>query len=185
MAKPATTQLSPKHWKALELLEEGTLSVKEIAQSIGWSPDTLYDLMSGDTQKTGNVGLLFQSELKKQHARNVSRVKHFYKENQRLALIKLNERLRLLQSKHPTEKTAKEICTIMNSLGKTKASVEINQSYSFTKGLTAEELVHEFKRLATLARSTLDGGGVSSPESGRPGTLPSPAERGGVVPEES
>ena len=186
MARPKTTQLSPKHWKALELIEEGTLSIKEIAKSIGWSQWTLYELMSGNTEKTGSTGELFYSELKKQHARNVSKVKHLFKDNQRLSLIKLNERLRELKAKKPTEKITKEICKIMNSLGKAGASVEINNtSYSFTKGMTAEELVHEFKRLGTLARSTLDGGRVSSPESGGQGALPVSIKRRGKLPEES
>jgi hypothetical protein len=185
MAQNKTTQLSPKHWKALELIEEGTLSVKEIAKSIGWSQWTLYELMSGNTAKTGSIGELFYSELKKQHARNTSKVKHLFKDNQRLALIKLNERLRELRAQEPTEDVSAEICKIMNSLGKAGPSVEIsNTSYSYTKGLTAEELVHEFKRLGTLARSTLDGGGVSCPKQGGPGTLPAPAKGRGKLAEE-
>ena len=185
MAQHKTKQLSPKHWKALELLEEGSLSVKEIAKAIGWHEMTLYDLMGGNTAKTGSIGELFYSELRKQHSRNVSKVKHLFKDTQRLSLIKLNQRLRDLQSKKPTEETAKEICKIMNSLGKAGPSVEIsNTSYSYTKGLTPEELVHEFKRLGTLARSTLDGGGVSCPKPGRPGTLPPSSERGSPIPEE-
>ena len=185
MANSKTTQLSPKHWKALELIEEGTLSIKEIAKSIGWSPWTLYELMSGNTAKTGSIGELFYSELRKQHSRNVSKVKHLFKDNQRLALIKLNERLRELRAQTPTEETTKEICKIMNSLGKAGPSVEIsNTSFSYTKGLTPEELVYEFQRLATLARSALDGKGVSSPKSGGSRTLPPSSERGSKLQEE-
>ena len=173
MARPATTQLSAKHWKALELIEEGSLSIKEIAKSIGWSDNNLYDLMSGNTARTGSIGELFYSELKKQHSRNTSKVKHLFKENQRLSLIKINERLRELQEQEPTEATTKEICKIMNSLGKAGPSVEIsNTSFSVTHGMTTEELIYEFKRLGTLARSTLDGGGVSSPSKTGAGALP-------------
>ena len=183
MAQHKTTQLSSKHWKALELIEEGTLSIKEIAQSIGWSPWTLYELMSGNVAKTGSAGELFYSELRKQHSRNVSKVKHLFKDNQRLALIKLNERLRDLKTKEPTEETTKEICKIMNSLGKAGPSVEIsNTSFSYTKGLTPQELVYEFKRLGTLARSALDGKGVSGSPKGGPGTLSPPSERRGELP---
>ena len=186
MARPAATQLSAKHWKALELLEEGTLSVKEIAASCKWTDWTLYELMSGNSTKTGPVGELFHSELKKIHTRNVSKVKHLFKDNQRLGLIKLNERLRELKKEPCTEDTTYEICKIMNALGKAGPSVEIsNTSYSFTKGMTPEELVNEFKRLGTLARSTLDGGGVSSPVARRTGTLPSSPGRGSEISEES
>jgi hypothetical protein len=173
MARPKTTQLSAKHWKALELIEEGTLSIKEIATSVGWSAKNIYDLMSGNTARTGSIGELFYSELKGQHARNTSKVKHLFKENQRLALIKVNERLRDLQSIDPTETTTKEVCKLMNALGKAGPSVEIsNTSFSVTHGMTPEELVHEFKRLGTLARSTLEGGGVSSFAKSGTGALP-------------
>ena len=186
MARHATTQLSPKHWKALELIEEGTLSVKEIAQSIGWTDWTLYELMSGNVAKTGSIGELFYSELKKQHSRNTSKVKHLFKDNQRLSLIKINERLRELKSQPPTEATTKEICKIMNSLGKAGPSVEIsNQSFSIMHGMTPQELRHEFSRLGTLARSALDGAGVSSPQQRGPRALPPPDVGGSEVPEES
>ena len=177
MAQIKTTHLDAKHWKALELLEEGTLSVKEIAQSIGWSAITIYELMSGNTTKTGSVGDLFYSELKKIHNRNVSNVKHLAKDTQKLGLIKLNERLRELKSLKPDLEITEEICRILNALGKMGPSVEIsNTSFSFTHGMTSEELIHEFKRLGTLARSTLDGGGVSSPAEGRQRALPPPVK---------
>jgi len=183
MAKPVTQQLGPKYWKALELIEEGLLSIKAIAKLVGWSEWTLYELMSGNTQKTGTTGELFYTELKKMHSRNVSKVKHLAKDNQKLSLIKLNERLRDLKAKKPTEAITKEICRIMTSIGKIVPNVEINQSYSFTKGMTPEELVHEFNRLKSVAGSTLNGKGVQSPESGGPGALPAPALRGSRLPQ--
>jgi len=184
MAQNKVTQLSPKHWKALELIEEGSLSIKIIASTIGWTDWHLYELMSGNVAKTGSTGELFYSELKKQHTRNVSKVKHLFKDNQRLALVKLNERLRELRLTKPTEEVTKEICKIMNSLGKAGPSVEItNNSLSFTQGMTPDELRQEFSRLGTLARSALDGTGVSCPDSRGPGSLPVSDERGSEVPE--
>lgn len=182
MANTRATQLSPKHWKALDLLEEGLLSVKEIAKIVGWSQWTLYELMSGNIQKTGTLGELFFSELKKMHARNVSKVKHLAKDNQKLALIKLNERLRLLKGRTPTEDITKEICKIIVSIGKIVPNVEINQSYSFTKGMTPEELIHEFSRLKSVAESTLIGKGVQSPSAGGAGALPAPVKRRSRLP---
>ena len=182
MAMTKTTQLSPKHWKALQLIEEGMLSIKEVANVVGWSPWTLYELMSGNIQKTGSTGELFYSELKKMHSRNVSKVKYLAKDNQKLSLIKLNERLRELKDKKPTEAISKEICRIMTSIGKIAPNVEINQSYSFTKGMTPEELIHEFNRLKSVAGSTLNGTGVQSSESGGSGALPPPVKRRGRVP---
>ena len=185
MANTRATQLSPKHWKALELIEEGSLPIKVIASTIGWKPMTLYDLMSGNTARTGSVGELFYSELKKQHSRNVSKVKHLFKDTQRLALIKLNQRLRELQEQPPTEEATKEITKIMNSLGKAGPSVEINNNTLMFRGMTPDELRQEFSRLGTLARSALDGTGVSSPVAGRSRALPPLDVGGSEVPEES
>ena len=184
MANTKATQLSPKHWKALTLIEEGLLSMKEIARTIGWNDKTLYELMSGNIQKTGTLGELFYSELKKMHSRNVSKVKHLAKENQKLALIKLNERLRDLKGKKANDKTTAEMAKIMTSIGRIVPNVEINQSYSFTKGMTPEELVHEFSRLKSVAESTLDGKGVQSPSKGGAGALPALTGRRGEVSQE-
>ena len=186
MAQNKVLQLAPKYWKALELIEEGTLSLKEIARSIGMSQWTLYELMSGNTAKTGSTGELFYAELRKQHARNVSKVKHLHKDNQRLALIQLNERLRSLKAKKPTKETAKEICTILNSIGKAQPNVEVtNNSWSYTKGYTPEELMYEFQRLGTIARSTLDGKGVQGTFEGGSGDVPGTSDRRSELPEDT
>jgi len=184
MARNKTTQLSIKHWKALELIEEGSMKMEDIAKSIGWSRQTLYDLMSGNTAKTGSIGELFYSELRKMHVRNTSKVKHLHKDNQRLSLIKINERLRELNDKKPTEAVTKEICKILNSLGKLGPTVAItNNSINFNH-LNPEELKHEFSRLKTLARSALDGTGIQRIEQGGPRELPDFIESGGGVSEE-
>ena len=186
MAQNKTQQLSPKHWKALELIEEGTLSLKEIAKTIKMSQWTFYELMSGNTAKTGSVGELFYAELRKQHARNVTKTKHFHKDNQKLALIQLNNRLRELHAQPSSKESAAEICKILNSIGKAQPNVEINNnSWSYTKGLSAEELVHEFKRLGTLARNALNGTGVPSSNQGGSRGLPGPVEQGGSLSEGS
>ena len=185
MAKPKAVQLPPKYWKALELIEEGTLSLKEIAKSINMSQWTLYELMSGNTKKTGTTGELFYAELRRIHTRNVSKVKHFHKDNQRLALIHINERLRELKAKKPTKETTAEICKIMNSMGKAQPNVEItNNSLSYTRGLSSEELIYEFQRLGSIARSALNGEGVPSSEQGRPGSVSESPESGSELSEE-
>ena len=185
MAQNKTTQLAPKYWKALELIEEGNLSLKEVAKSISMSQWTLYELMSGNVAKTGSVGELFYAELRKMHARNVSKVKHLHKDNQRLALIQLNERLRALHAiKNSTKAHSNEVCKILNSIGKAQPNVEItNNSWAYTKGLTAEELIYEFQRLGALARSALDGKGVSGSRERGSGNIPGLDERGGSVPD--
>ena len=172
MAKPKSTNLPPKYWKALELVEEGSLSLREIAQSVGMSEHTMYDLMSGDTKKTGTTGELFYAELQRIHSRNVQKTKHLHKDNEKLALAVLNERLRKLKSMKPTKVVAAEITKILNSMGKLRPSVAINNNtLNYFKGLNPEDLVHEYRRLSSIARSSLEGRGVQGPKSGGPGEV--------------
>ena len=181
MTKAAS--LSPKHFKALELIEEGQLSLKEIAKAIGLSYDHLKDLYQGDIARCGQTGELFKSEVNKITARNSARVKHLVKDNMKLALLKMNERLRELQAKKADPEMIKELTSILNSVSKSTPNVEIG-SFSITKGLTAEEMIHEFKRLGSIARFSLVGKGVSGAKQGRPGILPVPAGDGSTVSEE-
>ena len=161
--KPGTVKLTEDHRKALQLIENGNLSINQIADECNVPRETLIMLISGNTELTGVTGELFKSELSKIHQRNVKYVKRLFKENQKLGLAKLNERLRFLMNEPADENTTYELCKIMSALGKAGPAVEIsNTSYSITKGMTAEELIHEFNRLETLAKSTLDGGRVSS-----------------------
>jgi hypothetical protein len=154
-------------------MEQGTLSINQIADECDVRRETLIMLLSGNTELTGVVGELFKAELSKIHARNVKHVKKLFKENQKLGLAKLNERLRQIMSEPADENTTYELCKIMAALGKAGPAVEIsNTSYSIAKGMTAEELIHEFKRLETLAKATLDGGRVSSFVKGRSGEIP-------------
>lgn len=151
-----TTQLSAKHWKALELIEEGSVSLKDIAKTIGWGEDTMYALCAGRVDKVGEVGALFHSELQKITERHAARIKTLTKDNKVLALAKINEYLRSLSKKKPDAEMVKEINGILNALAKSTPGVEIGQ-FSYTKGLSAEDLVSEFKRLSAVARATLDG----------------------------
>jgi hypothetical protein len=84
--------------------------------------------------------------------------------------------LKSLQTLKTNEETSKELCSILNALGKTQTNVEVNNSFSYTKGLSAEDLIHEFKRLGSLARSTLDGGRIQSVDAGGSGEIPTSTE---------
>jgi hypothetical protein len=176
-------RLSPKHWKALELIEEGSLSLKEIAKSVGWSDRTLYELYEGNTEKTGSTGDLFNAELRKIHVRNTAKVKHLSKENKKLTLIKLNEYLRKIQTEKLSGPLVDKLAKILNTLAKSTPKVEIG-SFSYTRGLTAEDLINEFKRLKAVARNTLDGKGVPGSGEAGPGELYRTLERGDQVQEE-
>jgi hypothetical protein len=175
--------LNAKHWKALELIEEGALSLKEIAKACGLSYDYLYDLYQCDTTKTGTLGELFKSELDKITVRNSAKIRILVKDNKKLALAKMNDYLRLCQKEKPTPELAREMATLLNSLSKT-AGVEINQLNVY-KGLNVEDLRNEFKRLSAIARHALDGEGVSRVGEGGSGSVLDTFRGGDSLPEES
>lgn len=170
MGKPAA-QLGPKHYKALELIEEGTLTYKEIAHQIGVSEKTLYHLIEGNLEKEGTIASLFESEVKKITLRSQSKVRQLTHDNKKLALLQLNDRLKHLKKKKKLDRDdSSELTKIINSLSKMTPTVEIN-SLSIHKGLTERDVLHEFQRLTALANAALKGIAVQSIVTGRSGTL--------------
>lgn len=163
MAKAANEGLQPKHWKALELWEEGLLSLKEIAGACKIPLESMYDLFEGNAQKVGQTAHLFKSEVDKITTRTASKVRVLVKDNKKIALIMMNNRLKELRSlpKLDREDSA-EVAKILNTLNKATPGVEIGNyhSMSITHGMTPEELVYEFRRLSALARNTSVGEGV-------------------------
>lgn len=186
MAGKKATTLNDKHWKALQLIDEGKMSLKEIAQAIGWSADYMYDLYEGK-ENVGNTGELFKAELHKLEQKNVSRIKSLTKDNKRLALVMMNDFLRRKMSAgYQTDDDTKLITTVFNALSKATPNVEIgSMQYNYTKGLSAEELVHEFNRLKTLANGAPVSRGVQKTGQGSPRILPASASAGSGTDEES
>lgn len=160
MANTSKKELSPKHWKALQLIEEGRIPLKDIAAACGWSKEYFYKLYEGNIERCGGAAALFDAELRKLTERHATKVRQLVKENKKLALEKLNERLRVLKDTKVTTEVTNEITKILNALSKTVPSVEIN-SLSIHKGLTDKELINEFTRLRAIAQHALEGRGVS------------------------
>ncbi len=131
MARQAA-ELQPKHWKALEMFEEGFMSIKEIAKSCGIGLDAMYDLFEGNARKVGTVAHLFKEELNQITARNAVKVKHLLKDNKKLALYKMNEFLRSLQDEKVTKEMMLDVNKCMNTLNKATPNMEV--SLSITKG---------------------------------------------------
>jgi len=181
MARPAAV-LQAKHWKALQLIEEGDLSIKEIAAACGISSEILYDLHEGNSKDQGTLALLFESEMGKINKRISKKIRHLVKDNKQLALRKVNEYLRDLQKTKADASMMKEVTKIINSLSKSTPTVDME--VSIHRGLTSEELTNEFKRLGALARFALSGRGVSSIGQERARKLPAPSGPGDPVPEE-
>jgi len=180
--------LKPRHYKALELWEEGILSIKEIAKACDFPVDGMYDLFEGNAQKQGQAAHLFKAELDKITTRTSAKVRHLVKDNKKIALEMMNTRLKVLKSqKSLTEKESGEVNKIMGVLNKATPGVEIGSFHalSITKGMTPEELVYEFRRLSAIARNPSLGGGVSGVGSGKQSRIPDPPDTGSSDEEES
>ena len=173
---PKEAALQPKHWKALELIEESRLSLKEIAEAIGMSKDSFYHLYEGNVEKMGATAALFLSELKKISARNAAKTKEVTKDAKKLAMYLLLDRLKKLRvlelSDSLTEKDKQEITRIQNTLNKSTPGVEIGHFLSVQSGMTKEELKSEFQRLGAIARHALIAKRVPGVEQTGPGELP-------------
>ncbi len=171
-------ELKPKHYKAIELFEEGMLSIKEIAKVCAIPQESMYALFEGDSHKVGELAHLFKGEVDKVTQRSAAKIRTLTKDNKKLALIMMNDRLKELRqreidNKGLTERESSEIVKILNSLGKMTPSVEVG-SFSISKGLSEREIVDEFKRLSALARFALNGVSISSLGVGGTRELPAP-----------
>jgi hypothetical protein len=162
--------LGPKHFKALELIEEGILKYKEIAVACGWEPDYLYALIEGNERTAGSIVHLFQAELNRIQTRWGKQEKQLNKDNRQRTQLLLNDRLKALQKGKVTEKKSYEISRIMQVLAKSTPNVEMN--FSYYKGLTKEELENEFSKLSAIAQRTLNLGRIQSAGEKRSGEVP-------------
>jgi hypothetical protein len=179
-----TPELQPKHWKALELWEEGMLSLKDISKACSIPTQSMYDLFEGNSQQAGAVAHLFKSEVDKITSRTSARVKSLVKDNQKQAHILVNERLKDLKKlKKVDHTTSLELTKILGVLNKATPSIEIG-SMSFTKGMTAEELKGEFGRLTALAEQAVKSGGIRGLSPTEPGGIPGASAGGDRLPEE-
>jgi transcriptional regulator with XRE-family HTH domain len=162
--------LKPKHLAALELLKENKLSVREIAKCVGFSYEYLNDIMNA-SEHSGSVGLEFNAEYRKLEQVLDKRIRRNVKEALDLSSNTLKRWLQQLESKKkPTEKQIKLAKDIQMVLSKSRPNVEIG-SFSYTKGLSAEDLFNEYKRLKGLAEQAIVRRRVSGLKQGRSGEV--------------
>jgi len=172
-------ELNEKHWQALRLVEEGNLNYKEIAAQIGWSEDHFQDLRAGDIKKCGYTAELFKKEFKKVEVKRDENIKRLVRENTASAQELIKSVLAELKTKKKLAPEEKKLLSMYtNALAKCTPSVSVKSlSYSYTQGLNPEELIHEFKRLKTIAEQSFDRRRVSEPEEGRSGDVSAVDER--------
>ena len=175
---PKEINLNQKHLQALELLSRGDMSIKAVAEKVGFKPDSLYDLVEGNVDKAGACAELFNAEMKKVDKKLAKKIKSTLRSNKVIALKLINDILFGFQSQGVMgEDEIKILIAINNSLSKEAPNVEIgNLSYSFTQGLSVEEILHEFNRLRTIAVGSSNRAAVRKPNPGRPKQLPGDTE---------
>lgn len=173
MSRIKKPEFNEKHRKALALIEQGNMTLVDIARAIGWKQDYLYDLYEGDVAKTSSVASVFSAECRKIDKKRSQLLKDLAKSNKTLAHKQISRILTDIQSKRRvSENDRKIVISAMNALAKATPNVEIgNVSYSYTKGYTPEQLIYEFRRLKSLAEGTSDRRRVPKASKGRTGLL--------------
>jgi len=161
------TILSEKHWEVLEMLSND-VPRKDAAEKIGWTRDHLDKLCVGNTEKAGGVAVLFKAEYNKIKVKSKKETNDLIDSNLKLSQKLMREVFDEIGKKKSKSDADKKILSMYtNAIAKCQPNVNIkNLSYSYTKGLSAEELVHEFKRLKTIAESSFERGGVPEPSEG-------------------
>ena len=153
---PAATprKLTAEHKKAISLLKAGTPR-KQVEIVMSWSRDKLHALIMGDEKKGSKAATLFKEALgfdskKKKPVPGSeldNKAKLLLKENKRLALSKLNQRLTSLIPHTPTQKMCAELCSILKVLSAATPTFEIKGDMHTHYHLTKEERSNEFRRL--------------------------------------
>ena len=156
MAK--TDVLPEKYRKALQLIEDGKLSYRSIANQCGIAERTLYDLVEGKIEKHGNYGKNFYKALQEAGKRKDKQIRELIKSNKFLSQAFLNDYLAQISQKKDRKKAIYMITKVINALAKSTPSVQID-SFTYQKGLSPEDIYNEFKRLSGLAsdRRTISG----------------------------
>jgi len=171
MAPP--TKLSEKHWQALQLIEQDH-SRQEVSDTLGFKKQYLDYLCVGNVEKAGKVATLFKAEYSKVMEKSKKETDELLESNLKMAQKLMKEVfLEISAKKEKSDADKKVLSMYTNAIAKCKPPVNIkNLSYSYTKGLLPEELIHEFKRLKTIAESSFDRGTIPEAAQGRAGELP-------------
>lgn len=168
------TELSEKHWEVLEMLDND-ISREDAAKAIKWTKKHLDHLCVGNVEKAGGVAVLFKAEYLKIRKKIADETDTLLKSNLKTSQKLMKEVFEEIGSKgkKKTDADKKILSMYTNAIAKCQPSVNIkNLSYSYTKGLTAEELMHEYKRLKGIAESSFNRGGVPEASEGGSGDVP-------------
>lgn len=185
--RPKVEELNDQHWRALEIIEAGETNMSAVANQIGMDVSNFHSLVHGNVEKMGNVAAVFNREYTKivekkitQSEKSITRLLNACQESSLRVLTR--EIKRYEGKKSLTAEDQKMVTYLTKALAALKPSqpksVKLSQTWNYTKGLTPQELAHEFGRLRGLATGTLDRGGVQQAEQGGSRVLHPSAQRG-------
>ena len=177
---PKAEKFPERYTKALSLLEAGELSYKQIAKTCGISEQVFYDLVEGDKIK-GEPARIFKEEFDKITKRWDKEIKDSIKKCKKKTYFLIDDYLSKQKKVDKNDKALMStLVSVANALAKGTPNVEIG-SFTYTKGLSPEDIYAEFKRLSGLAS---DRGSIQASDSGRAGKVPVVAGSGDTASEE-
>lgn len=172
--------LPEKYRKSLSLLEDGNLSYGEIADQCGIARDTLYELIEGRVERHADIGDKFTAALNEINKRRDREIRDLLKKNKKGVLYIIDKWICDNKNKKDHSKVMSTVCAVGNVLSKSTPNVEIG-SFVYQKGLSAEDIYGEFKRLTAIAS---DRGTVPGAAEGRTGEIPLAPRPGTTASEE-
>ena len=176
--------LQVKHHKALDLIEENTLSLPEIARAVGISYSYLRRLYEGDAE-SGNMGQLFHGEVNKIYKRIDKRSRKTAKKTKDLLFKRLERWARELPVGKLKDPQVRRVLDALNTLAKSTPQFEINAVTQIYNQMNERDLLDEFKKLSTLATLALNGSTIQGVGQGESGEISRLIRHGGSVPKDS
>ena len=163
--------LNHKHLKALELLKNN-MPVSEVVKQAGIQRSQIYDLIAGN-EKAGPVAQEFGQEFQKKMEEQDKRIAEIQKDLKETVFTKLRAWTKTNKITEGNRKSFVDISKVLQT-----GPVYNIGSVSYSRGLSAEEMINEFKRLRAASEGALDRRTVSSLIPQGPGVLPVLAGRG-------
>ena len=169
------SDLREEHWQALGMIEEvNGMTMKEIAKKVNIDYSHLLHLYSGDVEKAGQLASVFQAEVKKILKKKDAKIEELMKESKELCLQQIVRVTTDIKNKTRLSKDDQNmIVKLTTAVGRVQPEIKIDKfQYKYVKGLTAEELISEYKRLGAVAEGPSDSRSVQKAESGGSRDIP-------------
>jgi uncharacterized membrane protein YheB (UPF0754 family) len=147
------SKLTEQHIKLLELYRRNEYTIQQLAEKSGFTSAYINDLIVNNAN-TGEIGKLFQTELKKVNKDIESRISWKNNTCREKLVNRLIQWTELATADNCDTKTRhKMLVDAINALNKAMPYQVNIENYTWKEGMTTEEAVNEFKRIKGLARA--------------------------------